>query len=426
MEALHKLIENAPKGVPILLDAKRGDISTTAEAYATAAFDVAHADAITVNAYMGFDSVEPFLKNGGGKGVFVLCKTSNPTSNEFQTLELKSGEALFENVARKCEEWNVSHKNVGVVVGATDVDALRRTRKAAPTVWILAPGVGFQGGDASEAVRAGVRPDGLGMLVPISRGISRAADPGAAALEFRNLLNDARRSAVAPSLPLVAVSNASLKDYQRKFIEFAVKCNVLRFGEFKLKSGRLSPYFFNAGLFNTGAQMLALCQFYAAAIVDSGISFDVIFGPAYKGIPLAAGVAMSLASMNASEVYPFSYNRKEAKDHGEGGILVGSEVKGKKVMLIDDVITAGTAIREAMSIMEKSGAAVSSVCVALDRQEKVTEESSKSAIQEVEAEYGVPVVSIIKLEQLVAYLREQSGHSENLERIMQYRTRYGV
>lgn len=426
---LHEVIKIIPEGIPVLLDAKRGDISTTAAAYATAAFNVAKADAITVNAYMGFDSVAPFLEDKS-KGVFVLCKTSNPTSNEFQTLELSKGGMLFEEMARRCEKWNKETNNVGVVVGATDIDALARTRAAAPSIWILAPGVGAQGGDPIAAVSAGIRSDGFGMLVPVSRGISRAEDRRAAAIDLRDKFNAARASSLAPiETPSITVEDKSalkLKPYQREFIKFAEECKVLRFGEFKLKSGRVSPYFFNAGLFKTGKQMLALGKFYAHAIKDSGIEFDVIFGPAYKGIPLAAGIAMSLSQIDGLD-YPFAYNRKEKKDHGEGGVLVGSDVSNQRILLVDDVITAGTAIREALVIMNHEAALVSGVCVALDRQEKVTESSNMSAIQKVEEEFGFPVVSIVKLEHVIAYLAEKGGGvSEHLDSIKVYRTRFGV
>lgn len=213
-----------------------------------------------------------------------------------------------------------------------------------------------------------------------------------------------------------------MKDYQSDFIEFAIQAGVLRFGEFTLKSGRISPYFFNAGLFNTGEQLARLGRCYAQAIVDSDISFDVLFGPAYKGIPLAAAASIALADHHQRNV-PWCFNRKEAKEHGEGGNLVGATLTGK-VLVIDDVITAGTAIRESVEIIQAAGAALAGVVIALDRQERG--QGERSAIQEVEDALGVPVVSIIRLEHLLEYLTAQPGHNEDVARIRAYREQFGI
>ena len=219
---------------------------------------------------------------------------------------------------------------------------------------------------------------------------------------------------------------SAMKNYQRDFIEFALRLNVLRFGEFTLKSGRKSPYFFNAGLFNSGFALAKLGRFYADAIVDSKLQFDVLFGPAYKGIPIAAATAVALAEHHELDV-PWCFNRKEAKDHGEGGSLVGAPLEGR-VLIIDDVITAGTAIREVMDIIGKTPAKPAAVMVALDRQEKGKGELS--AIQEVERDYGIPVLSIVNLSQLIAYLEEKSAASaeweQHLANIKRYREQYGI
>ena len=212
-----------------------------------------------------------------------------------------------------------------------------------------------------------------------------------------------------------------MQDYQRDFIDFALDTGVLKFGEFTLKSGRVSPYFFNAGLFNTGSALARLGRFYAQAIVDSGIEFDVLYGPAYKGIPLAAVTAAALYDQHGRDV-PYAFNRKEAKAHGEGGSIVGHALEGK-ILIIDDVITAGTAIRESMDIIAAEGAAPAGVVIALDRQEKG--KGDKSAIQEVEADYGIPVAAITKLEQLVDYL-EGAGDDQHLDAIRAYRAQYGI
>ncbi|MBS7809187.1 orotate phosphoribosyltransferase [Variovorax sp. PCZ-1] len=218
------------------------------------------------------------------------------------------------------------------------------------------------------------------------------------------------------------------------FVRFSVESGVLRFGEFKTKAGRLSPYFFNAGLFDDGAKLLKLASFYAQSILQSGIQFDMLFGPAYKGIPLVAAVSMELARLGHN--YPFAYNRKEAKDHGEGGTLVGAPVKGR-VLIIDDVMSAGTAARESIAIIEKAGAKACAVAIALDRQEKATEYTTEglrdvdhSAVQYVKNVLGLQVCAIAELSSLLQYL-EHDGTSNttaqtNREAILAYRQRYGV
>ena len=213
-----------------------------------------------------------------------------------------------------------------------------------------------------------------------------------------------------------------MQDYQKEFIEFALSSNVLRFGEFTLKSGRVSPYFFNAGLFNTGEALAKLGKYYATALKDSDIKFDVLFGPAYKGIPLASSCAMSLFTEHNINT-PYSFNRKEAKTHGEGGNIVGAPLEGK-VLIIDDVITAGTAIREAMDIISNAGAQAAGVLIALDRQEKGKAELS--AIQEVEQQYKIPVTSIIKLGDLIEFIKDKPEFKEFLPSVEAYRSQYGI
>ncbi|KAF7772349.1 orotate phosphoribosyltransferase [Pseudoalteromonas sp. MSK9-3] len=213
-----------------------------------------------------------------------------------------------------------------------------------------------------------------------------------------------------------------MKAYQKEFIEFALEKQVLKFGEFTLKSGRTSPYFFNAGLFNTGRDLARLGRFYAAALEDAGIEYDLLFGPAYKGIPIATTTAVALSDHYDKDV-PYCFNRKEKKQHGEGGSLVGSALEGR-IMLVDDVITAGTAIRESMEIIAAAGADLSGVLIALDRQEKGKAELS--AIQEVERDFGTEVVSIVKLADLIVYLEEQGSMGEHLASVKAYRDQYGV
>ncbi|MDM8348609.1 orotate phosphoribosyltransferase [Pseudomonas sp. sp1636] len=213
-----------------------------------------------------------------------------------------------------------------------------------------------------------------------------------------------------------------MQAYQRDFIRFAIERGVLRFGQFTLKSGRTSPYFFNAGLFDSGLALARLGRFYAAAVVDSGIAFDVLFGPAYKGIPLAATTAVALAEHHQRDL-PWCFNRKEAKDHGEGGTLVGAPLAGR-VLIVDDVITAGTAIREVMQIIQAQGAQAAGVLIALNRQERG--QGQLSAIQEVERDFGMPVVSIVSLELVLEYLADDAQLKQYLPAVEAYRSEYGI
>jgi orotate phosphoribosyltransferase len=213
-----------------------------------------------------------------------------------------------------------------------------------------------------------------------------------------------------------------MQAYQREFIRFAIERGVLRFGQFTLKSGRVSPYFFNAGLFDSGMALARLGGFYASALVDSGIAFDVLFGPAYKGIPLAASTGVALAEHHGRDV-PWCFNRKEAKDHGEGGTLVGAALSGR-VLIVDDVITAGTAIREVMQIIRGQHAQAAGVLLALDRQERGLGELS--AIQEVARDFAVPVVSIVSLQQVLEYLADDVELQRYLPAVEAYRAEFGI
>jgi orotate phosphoribosyltransferase len=226
----------------------------------------------------------------------------------------------------------------------------------------------------------------------------------------------------------------TMNDLSVDFVRFSVESGVLRFGEFKTKAGRISPYFFNAGLFDDGAKLLKLAGFYAQRILQSGIAFDMLFGPAYKGIPLVAAVSMELARLGHN--YPFAYNRKEAKDHGEGGTLVGAPVKGR-VMIIDDVMSAGTAARESIAIIEKAGAKPCAVAIALDRQEKATEATPEgvrdvnySAVQYVKDVLGLEVCAIAELSSLLQYLENTAASDTSAQAsrqaVLAYRQRYGV
>jgi orotate phosphoribosyltransferase len=227
--------------------------------------------------------------------------------------------------------------------------------------------------------------------------------------------------------------------FRQEFVAFAIKQNVLRFGEFQTKAGRLSPYFFNSGLFNDGASMATLSTFYARAAIESGIEFDMIFGPAYKGITLATGMAMKLAEMGRN--VPYAFNRKEAKDHGEGGLIVGAPLAGR-VLIVDDVISAGTSVRESTSLIRAAGAAPAGVVISLDRQEQTgankgaatgantgtagAQSGTLSAAQEVSQQQGIPVIAVATLDDIVAYLQTLPDQTDKLGKINRYREQYGV
>mmetsp|Transcript_14930 Transcript_14930/g.33210 ORF Transcript_14930/g.33210 Transcript_14930/m.33210 type:complete len:473 (-) Transcript_14930:482-1900(-) len=352
--------------IPVLLDAKRGDIGSTSDAYAVAAYEVLGADGITLSPLMGADSVRPFVNRSAActkrGGCFVLCKTSNTSSKEILGQKMEMGGTVYENITRLAVEWDdrlgkdaeEEEPHIGLVVGATDPSAVctvagalqkidrgagdggRRSRRRP---WILAPGVGAQGGDLVESVRVAMGSDGKGrILVSVSREVAHAEDPGQRAGELRKDIEAARVAAKAAVDADSTSSFLGLLPYQREFISFALAEEVLKFGSFTLKSGRTSPYFFNAGLFRTGRALSELGRAYADCVAteffdkDGIPSFDVIFGPAYKGIGLGACVVSALWTAFGVDV-GFAYNRKEAKDHGEGGVLVGSEMVGKRVLV---------------------------------------------------------------------------------------------
>lgn len=213
-----------------------------------------------------------------------------------------------------------------------------------------------------------------------------------------------------------------MQPYQKEFLDFVISTDVLRFGEFTLKSGRVSPYFFNSGLFNSGASIARLGRYYAAAVENAGLDYDMLFGPAYKGIPLAVSTSIALADGHDRDV-PYAFNRKEAKDHGEGGSIVGAALQGR-VLIIDDVISAGTSVRESIQLIEAAGATPAGVVIALDRQERG--KGQLSAIQEVEQQYAIPVAAIARLDDLISYLHDKPALKQALDGVRAYRERYGT
>ncbi|KAH8067171.1 orotidine 5'-phosphate decarboxylase [Aureococcus anophagefferens] len=379
LEALKRVIAKVHAvGGLALLDCKRGDIGATAEAYAKACYDDLGADCVTLSPYLGYDAIAPFVTGPyAGKGCFVLCATSNGSAEEVQSDELRGTVAALCGGAWAARTAEAS-RPLGLVVGATKPAAVAAARRANGAAWILAPGVGAQGASASDVVAAALAATPRRRCVPpprraVSRAVANAPDPRAKAAELRDEINAAVECALAkPPAPSIA-------PHQRAFIDCVLDTGALKFGAFTLKSGRASPYFFNAG--------------------------------------------------------KFAYNRKEAKDHGEGGTLVGADVAGKKVLLVDDVISAGTAVREATGILKQAGAILVAVCVAVDREEVTggaapPEPGARGSPPPAQRDLGVPVVPIVTLTDLLAYLDAAKGGdaetAKHADAVRDYRAVYGA
>jgi uridine monophosphate synthetase len=379
MAALREVIAAVPGEVPVLLDAKRGDIASTAEAYARAAFETLGADAITLSPYLGRDSLEPFLADPA-RGVFLLCKTSNPGAGDLQDLPLADripAQRLFERVAELARGWNVND-NLGLVVGATHPEALAAVRKVAPDLWILAPGVGAQGGDLEAALSAGLRADGLGLLVPVSRQISRAADPRKTAREMVNsmsVLSEAKRSRSAPQHPSTATllhsasaqdaSIGSLSPAAAALADRLLDAGCVRFGQFTLKSGLISPIYLDLRQLISDPSLLADAS---SAYVEllRGLRFDRLAALPYAALPIAT--AISLAGG-----WPMIYPRKEAKSYGTGAEIEGAFRAGEGAVVIDDLATTGGSKFEAIEKLAAAGLKIEDVVVLVDRQSGAAE-----------------------------------------------------
>ncbi len=382
-QALAEVIAAArATGAPVILDAKRGDIASTARAYARAAFEGLGADALTVNPYLGYDAVAPFVADPA-RGVFLLCKTSNPGSADLQDVPVAEGGAavpLYLRVARLAQQWN-ERGNLGLVVGATHPQALRRVREAAPELWFLAPGVGAQGGDLEAALAAGLRADGLGMLVAVSRGISRAANPATAAQQLAEATVRAMRALTSsltspPSAP-PPLSPEGRGEGGRKgggvrggvrgqIARALVTTGCVRFGEFTLKSGLRSPIYLDLRLLASFPDLLAqVAKAYADLLRP--LTYDRLAALPYAALPIGTAVALHTGD-------PLIYPRKEVKTYGTRAAIEGLYRPGERVVMLDDLATTGGSKLEAAEKLRAAGLEVRDVVVLIDRQSGAREE----------------------------------------------------
>lgn len=381
-QVLKEVIADIPEDIPVILDAKRGDIASTAEAYARSAFETLGADAITLNPYLGYDSLQPFLRYPD-RGVFLLCKTSNPGATDFQDLPLGAGEAdlmLYEKVALKAQEWN-AQGNIGLVVGATYPEALVRLRSLAPDLWFLAPGVGVQGGDLAATLRAGLRADGLGVLIPVSRAISRAESPRQAALD---LVISLRREHEAVMASRVAVTPLSTE--LAALAEALLQAGCVRFGTFTLKSGLLSPIYIDLRQLVSYPKVLAqVSRAYLRILRD--LSFDRLAALPYAALPIATTISLL-------GHWPMIYPRREIKAYGTQAEIEGEYYPGDRVVVIDDLATTGGSKFEAIERLTQAGLVVEDVVVLIDRQSGASEALSAA---------GFRLHAVLTLSQLLHY-----------------------
>jgi uridine monophosphate synthetase len=392
LAALRDVIASIPKDIPVILDAKRGDIGETSEAYAKAAFEILGAHALTVNPYLGGESLGAFIDRSD-RGIFVLCKTSNPGADEFQSLKADGGKELYEIVAEHAQKWNTKN-NVGLVVGATYPQAVARAREVAPKLWFLVPGVGAQGGDLKQTLEAGLREDGLGLIINASRSIARAANPAEEAKRLRDEINavsrevalsfrapkgrgisetmqrdssshpsTAREKHRAPLGTLLGMTKSNLADD-------LLESGCVRFGKFTLKSGKVSPIYLDLRRLVSHPRILqGVAKEYAKML--GKLQFDRIAGLPYAALPI--GTAISL-EMNRPLIYP----RREVKEYGTKAAIEGDYNAGETVVVIDDLATTGDTKIESIQKLEAAGLKVKDIVVLIDREQGAKEMLAKA------------------------------------------------
>lgn len=364
---LKKTLDAIPKAIPVILDAKRGDIDSTAKAYADSLFGLWAADAVTLSAYMGRDSVDPFLA-WKDKGVFVLCKTSNPGAGVFQNLDF-CGESLYIHLARETTSWS---NRVGLVVAGNSPEALARVRAVAPQAWFLAPGIGAQGGKADEAMRAGARADGSGILVMAARSVAGAADPGEAARALRDTMRKAVKES-REAMPPVAGWKSSGDALKDKLVRHLIDTGCFRLGEFVLKSGKKSPFYIDLRKLISDPE--ALCTAGTAyASLAAACAFDRLAGIPAAALPLATAAGLALR-------VPMIWPRMPVKEHGTGNRVEGEYRAGERVLLLDDLITTGASKLEAIEILRKEGLVVEDLVVLIERGKQGRVDMEKAGIR---------------------------------------------